>query len=113
MRSIKLIETTVTSSQVPDGFKLNYKMELLRMCELIPEGISFAQMNSGLRVVAKLNEGKVGDTIYLEDADYLWLKGRAEKQTYTLLCPEIMEMLRAVIEAEECAVAKAVVGAGD
>lgn len=101
MRAIKLFETTITNSQVPPEFKLSYRKEFLRLVDLIPEGVTAAQMKSALKVSAALSKTPEDGTLYLEDADWEYLKGKISAAKWTFVAPEIVEMVEAVELATE------------
>lgn len=101
MKSIRLKETTIESSQPGAAdFTLKYREEYLRMVEVYPEGITVSQMRSALRVITALKKAGPTSLLVLEDADWEYLKTRAENFRFGLAAPEIVEMVDAVINAE-------------
>lgn len=105
MRSIRLKEVPVKSSQVQttsqEGFILKYREEYLRMVEIHPEGITVPQMKSAIRVIDALQKAGTDSLLVLEDADWEYLKTRAENHKFGLAAAELVEMVEAVTNAEK------------
>jgi hypothetical protein len=102
MKAFRLQETTVTNSQAAEDLKLNYRREFLRMVEIIPEGVTASQMDSAIKVARKLRDTPDGGTVFLEDAEWEYLKQRAETHKFSLVAPEIVEMIAALRNAKTC-----------
>ncbi|MCI0353075.1 MAG: hypothetical protein L0Z53_26950 [Acidobacteriales bacterium] len=100
MRRIKLIETSVTNSAVPADFRLSYKTEFLRLCEISAEGMTISQMGDAIAVAKKIRDAEIGDTVSLENAEWEFLKSKLQSNRWTLISPEVVEMVKAVEAAE-------------
>lgn len=101
MKKIKIVETEITNSQAPEGFLLNYRREFLRIVEFIPEGATASQMGAAIRIARKLDQCSPGQWLYLEDAEWEYLKNKAAAARFTFAAPEIVAMVEAVQHAEE------------
>ena len=102
MKQIKLIETPITNSQAPEGFKLNYRTEFLRILEIVPEGATVSQMGAAIKIVDKLNNTQIGHALFLEDAEHAYLKAKLDAARFIFVAPEIVAMVEAVANAEGC-----------
>lgn len=102
MRSIRLIETPVTNSAAGDQFRLNYKKEFLAMVEIVPEGVTTSQMANAIKIGEALRKTSLDSLLILEDAEWEYLRARAEAHKFSLVCPEVVAMVNAVKNAEQC-----------
>lgn len=100
MKAIRLIETPVTNSAAAENFRLNYKKEFLAMVEIVPEGVTTSQMSAAIKVADALRKASIGSLLILEDSEWEHLKGRAEAYKFSLVCPEVVDMVDAVKNAE-------------
>ena len=102
MKRIKLITTKITSNTQVENFELNYRKELLRIVELIPEGATVSQMGTAIKVVKKLQDTPDGADCYLEDSEHEYLASKVRAARFTFVASEIVEMVEAVEKAEAC-----------
>src|SRR5262245_46722427 len=102
MKKIKIIETALTNSHAPEGFTLNYRREFLRMIETIPEGATASQMGVAIKIADKLTRCDLDHYVFLEDAEWKYLCDKATAARFGLVAPEIVAMVEAVQNAEEC-----------
>ena len=101
MRAVRLIETPVTNSAAGDQFRLNYKKEFLAMVEIVPEGMTTSQMGSAIKIGETLRKTSLDSLLILEDADWEYLRQRAEAHRFSLVCPEVVAMVDAIKNAEK------------
>lgn len=99
MRRIDLITTTITNSQAPADFCLSYRSEFLRLLEIIPEGITATDMVALLDVIRKLQDAKETSTMWLEENEWTTLRDRVKEARFTIVAPQIVEMVNAVTTA--------------
>lgn len=58
-------------------------------------------MGVAISVARKLQQGKTGDFLLLEDAEWEYLNARLGAAKFTLIAPEIVVMVAAVALAED------------
>ena len=101
MKRIKLVETKITNSQAPADFLLDYRREFLRLVEIVPEGITASQMGSAIRLSKKLQYCAPGNYLYLEDAEWEYLKNKVTTAKFNFVASEIVAMVDAVVQADD------------
>jgi hypothetical protein len=101
MKKISLLEAKITNSQAPKNTPLNYRNEFLRLAELVPEGITASQMGVAIKLASKLQGATTGQDLYLEDAEWEYLKKKLENAKFNFVAPEIVAMVDSVVKAED------------
>lgn len=99
MKRIKLIKTEIRNTRVPKDFVLDYRTEFLTMIETVPEGMTVSQMGVAIKIADKLHNPD-RDHIYLEDAEWEYLRSKASSWKFGIIAPEIVAMVAAVENAE-------------
>lgn len=89
MREIKLKTVILTNSQL-QGFKFNYRNELLQVIEIIPQGITLPEMTIAIKVQTLLQKAKDDSTIKLDDSEWAWLCKRVMENQWRVIAPEIV-----------------------
>ena len=98
MKRIHLKTVTLTNTQLPEGFKFEYKKELLQIIEIVPEGVTTSQMASALKIQDKLRNAE--HSIYLEDADWQWLNSKVAAHKWRLVAKEVVEFVQSIADAK-------------
>lgn len=97
MKRINLIKTQITNSQARD-FILDYRAEFLAIIETVPEGITASQMGTAIKIASKLQNYERTE-IFLEDAEWDYLKNKVVNARFQRIAPEIVAMVEAVENA--------------
>lgn len=102
MKAIKLQKATLSITQEPlQDFEFNYRRELLQIVEIQAEGVTVGQMASALKVQKALKSVSDEGTLFLEDADHEWLKGKVQANKWRFVAPEILDFHNAVCNAKD------------
>ncbi len=110
MKQIPLITTPITNSQAPEGFSLDYRREFLRLIETAAEGLTVTQMAVAIKIAAKLQNAP-GGALYLEDAEWEYLRAKLAASRWNFAAPEIIAMVEAVEKAQNCEAPHLIAGA--
>jgi hypothetical protein len=97
MKRIRLKTVPLSNSTLPDGFEFDYKKELLQITEILPEGATISQMSSALKIQKALKNAN--ESLYLEDADWQWLKDKVTGNKWRIVAPELVDFEKAITEA--------------
>jgi hypothetical protein len=100
LKQINLIQTPITNTQAPEGFILDYRGELLRIVEVIPEGATASQMGAAISIAKKLQDAP-GGVLVLENSEWEYLKAKVSAARFIFAAPEIVAMVVAVENAAE------------
>jgi len=102
MRSIKLQKVNLTNSQVPDDFELNYRKELLRLVEIVPEGSTITAMKEALKAQEVLSKASDTALIFLEDSTWEFLRSKVNAEKWRFVAVELVDFNNAINDAKEC-----------
>jgi len=98
MKRIFLKTVSLSNSQLPADFEFDYRKELLQIIEVVPEGVTVSAMAAALKVQKALTNAI--ESVWLEDADWDWLKGKVLANKWRFIAPEIVDFEKAITEAE-------------
>jgi hypothetical protein len=98
MKRIFFKTVGLSNSQLPAEFEFDYRKELLQIIEIVPEGLTVSAMSSALKVQKALSNAI--ESVYLEDADWEWLKGKVQVHKWRFVASEIVDFEKAITEAE-------------
>lgn len=105
MKQVKLKTVVLTNSQLTPGTELDYKREFLRLVEVIPEGATISEMGDLIKIADKLRGLDSDGTLYLEDSEHETLKRKLSIAKFTIIAPEVVEMVNSVNNAVSVEVA--------
>jgi len=78
---------------------LDYKTQFVNLLEFVPEGVSINELSTLVSVAQKLR--RASDSVELDTQEWTTLKSRLEATKFTMVTQEVVDMIRAVTEAEE------------
>lgn len=102
MRSIKLQKTRLTNSQVPEDFEFNYRKELLRLVEILPEGAAITAMKEALKAQEILSSASDEATIFFEDSTWEFVRAKVNAEKWRFVAKELVAFNNAINDAPEC-----------
>lgn len=97
MKSIYLKRVEIETSN--GMIVLDYKTQFVNLLEFVPEGVSINELSTLVSVAQKLR--RASDSVELDTQEWTTLKSRLEATKFTMVTQEVVDMIRAVTEAEE------------
>ena len=87
---------SVSLSQYPN-IKIDYRAELLRLCQVSHEGVTAEEINAYLSLARRIEQA--GEVLELEPHEHAVLLHRLQTQRWNLIVPEILAFVREFAEA--------------
>ena len=87
---------SISLSQYPD-IKIDYRSELLRLCQVSHEGVTAEEITAYLSLAQRIEQAK--DVLELEPHEHAVLLHRLRAQRWNLIVPEILAFVREFAEA--------------
>ena len=87
---------SISLSQYPD-IKIDYRSELLRLCQVSQEGVTADEIAAYLSLGQRIEQA--GDVLELEPHEHAVLLHRLQTQRWNLIVPEILAFVREFAEA--------------
>lgn len=80
---------------------ISYRREFLNMLEVIPEGLTIAQMGDMIKIIDKLRALTDEDILRLEPTEWEALKTRVTQAKFSFVSADLVAMVNAVLEAAD------------
>lgn len=93
---VKFTLQTIPLAQYP-GVSLDYRAELLRLCQVSHDGVTADEMTAYLSLAQRIE--RAGDVLELEPHEHAVLLHRLRAQRWNLIVPEILKFVREFAEA--------------